>query len=235
MRRWPGRCDHGRGLRRRLRLRRGNLLPAARRVHRRSRDSLHLRRERLRRVQDSGAVLATTRTGGQVGGMHASAGLLRVDVHPGGLVVKPILMPAIAVPAQDIVALQTVRVRLGGAQLQVETRPGLPHLRLLLAPEGPVGRALEQSQKPVAANGAGQSEQLPIVGRSPAMQEIYRIIARLTQTDLTVMIVGESPMETPRVPGSKTCVWTSLRCVTTSRNWPWNPNSIPPASSRQRH
>ncbi|MCA3560928.1 MAG: nitrogen regulation protein NR(I) [Aestuariivirga sp.] len=55
-----------------------------------------------------------------------------------------------------------------------------------------VGRALEQSQKPAPPNGAGQPEQLPIVGRSPAMQEIYRIIARLTQTDLTVMIVGES-------------------------------------------
>ena len=27
----------------------------------------------------------------------------------------------------------------------LETRPGLPHLRLLLAPEGPVGRALEQA------------------------------------------------------------------------------------------
>jgi two-component system nitrogen regulation response regulator GlnG len=35
-------------------------------------------------------------------------------------------------------------------------------------------------------------ERLPLIGRSPAMQEIYRIIARLTQTDLTVMIVGES-------------------------------------------
>lgn len=41
-----------------------------------------------------------------------------------------------------------------------------------------------------------QSEQgddpLPLIGRSPAMQEIYRVIARLTQTDLTVMISGES-------------------------------------------
>jgi len=54
-----------------------------------------------------------------------------------------------------------------------------------------VGRALEQSQKP-ATPGLPQAESLPIVGRSPAMQEIYRIIARLTQTDLTVMIVGES-------------------------------------------
>ncbi|HZC97537.1 MAG TPA: sigma 54-interacting transcriptional regulator, partial [Bradyrhizobium sp.] len=32
----------------------------------------------------------------------------------------------------------------------------------------------------------------PLVGRSPAMQEIYRVLARLMQTDLTVMISGES-------------------------------------------
>ena len=33
---------------------------------------------------------------------------------------------------------------------------------------------------------------MPLVGRSPAMQEIYRALARLMQTDLTVMITGES-------------------------------------------
>jgi two-component system, NtrC family, nitrogen regulation response regulator GlnG len=33
---------------------------------------------------------------------------------------------------------------------------------------------------------------LPLIGRSPAMQEIYRAIARLMGTDLTVMITGES-------------------------------------------
>jgi len=33
---------------------------------------------------------------------------------------------------------------------------------------------------------------LPLIGRSPAMQEIYRSIARLMGTDLTVMITGES-------------------------------------------
>jgi two-component system nitrogen regulation response regulator GlnG len=54
-----------------------------------------------------------------------------------------------------------------------------------------VGRAVEQSIRPAAsANPAPES--LPIVGRSAAMQEIYRVIARLTQTDLTVMIAGES-------------------------------------------
>ncbi len=35
-------------------------------------------------------------------------------------------------------------------------------------------------------------EQLPLIGRSPAMQEIYRVLARLMGTDLTVTIVGES-------------------------------------------
>jgi len=35
-------------------------------------------------------------------------------------------------------------------------------------------------------------EALPLIGRSPAMQEIYRTIARLMGTDLTVTITGES-------------------------------------------
>jgi two-component system, NtrC family, nitrogen regulation response regulator GlnG len=35
-------------------------------------------------------------------------------------------------------------------------------------------------------------EQLPLIGRSPAMQEIYRVLARLMGSDLTVMIAGES-------------------------------------------
>ncbi len=37
-----------------------------------------------------------------------------------------------------------------------------------------------------------EDQQLPLIGRSPAMQEIYRAIARLMGTDLTVMITGES-------------------------------------------
>ena len=34
--------------------------------------------------------------------------------------------------------------------------------------------------------------QLPLIGRSPAMQEVYRVLARLMGTDLTVLIIGES-------------------------------------------
>jgi two-component system, NtrC family, nitrogen regulation response regulator GlnG len=39
---------------------------------------------------------------------------------------------------------------------------------------------------------ANAEEKLPLIGRSPAMQEIYRVLARLMGTDLTVMIAGES-------------------------------------------
>ncbi|MFZ4808679.1 MAG: nitrogen regulation protein NR(I) [Hyphomicrobiaceae bacterium] len=56
-----------------------------------------------------------------------------------------------------------------------------------------VGRALaEPGRRVQRAGGDGESEELPLIGRSGAMQEIYRVLARLTQTDLTVMISGES-------------------------------------------
>ncbi|MSP95518.1 MAG: nitrogen regulation protein NR(I) [Alphaproteobacteria bacterium] len=57
-----------------------------------------------------------------------------------------------------------------------------------------VQRALAQPgrKRNSAAEIEAGDERLPLIGRSPAMQEIYRIIARLTQADLTVMISGES-------------------------------------------
>jgi len=56
-----------------------------------------------------------------------------------------------------------------------------------------VQRALAAPGRKRATAETGPSDdKLPLIGRSPAMQEIYRIIARLTQADLTVMISGES-------------------------------------------
>jgi len=58
---------------------------------------------------------------------------------------------------------------------------------------GIVERALSKTKKVVPAHDRDHNEErLPLIGRSPAMQEIYRVIARLTQADLTVMISGES-------------------------------------------
>jgi two-component system nitrogen regulation response regulator GlnG len=55
-----------------------------------------------------------------------------------------------------------------------------------------VGRALSRPRAPVAGRQAPENEEIPLVGRSAAMQEIYRALARLMPTDLTVMIMGES-------------------------------------------
>ncbi len=56
-----------------------------------------------------------------------------------------------------------------------------------------VARAMaEPSRKATQRPAETDGEELPLIGRSPAMQDIYRVLARLTQTDLTVMINGES-------------------------------------------
>src|SRR5271170_1172635 len=58
---------------------------------------------------------------------------------------------------------------------------------------GIVGRALAEPKRHKDIDGdiAG-SDSMPLVGRSQAMQDVYRSLARLMQTDLTVMITGES-------------------------------------------
>src|ERR1700747_2577746 len=57
-----------------------------------------------------------------------------------------------------------------------------------------VHRALTPARPnaPPSTDGEEAEEQLPLIGRSPAMQEIYRVLARLMGTDLTVTITGES-------------------------------------------
>jgi len=57
---------------------------------------------------------------------------------------------------------------------------------------GIVARAMSEPGKARAPEPEEEGERMPLVGRSPAMQEIYRSLARLMQTDLTVLIVGES-------------------------------------------
>jgi two-component system nitrogen regulation response regulator GlnG len=54
--------------------------------------------------------------------------------------------------------------------------------RALTAPQDQSGLLFEEDTE----------DQLPLIGRSPAMQEIYRVLARLMGTDLTVTIIGES-------------------------------------------
>jgi two-component system nitrogen regulation response regulator GlnG len=55
-------------------------------------------------------------------------------------------------------------------------------------------RALEQKRRaPAARTGSEEgSDDLPLVGRTPAMQSLYRLVARVMNTELPVLITGES-------------------------------------------
>jgi two-component system nitrogen regulation response regulator GlnG len=54
-------------------------------------------------------------------------------------------------------------------------------------------RALEsRARRPVREVEAERPEDLPLIGRTPAMQALYRVVARIMNTDLPVMICGES-------------------------------------------
>jgi two-component system nitrogen regulation response regulator GlnG len=59
---------------------------------------------------------------------------------------------------------------------------------------GAVRRALTikpDAKSRASAAAAEKEERLPLIGRSAAMQEVYRVLARVAATDLTVLIEGE--------------------------------------------
>jgi len=60
---------------------------------------------------------------------------------------------------------------------------------LITVAERAVSEPRRNSEKPEAPE---TFQEMPLVGRSSAMQEVYRVLARLMQTDLTLLISGES-------------------------------------------
>jgi two-component system, NtrC family, nitrogen regulation response regulator GlnG len=95
------------------------------------------------------------------------------------------LVPIIVMSAQNTIVTAIRAAELGAH----EYLPKPFDLNVLLQT---ITKALDQPRRPIAAKSEASADVIPIIGRSAAMQEIYRVIARLTQTDLTVMIVGES-------------------------------------------
>ncbi|MEX0752610.1 MAG: nitrogen regulation protein NR(I) [Xanthobacteraceae bacterium] len=95
-------------------------------------------------------------------------------------------LPIVVMSAQNTF-MTAIRASEGGAY---EYLPKPFDLKELIAI---VGRALsEPKERPREQSKPEEMDAIPLIGRSPAMQEIYRLLARLMQTDLTVMISGES-------------------------------------------
>ncbi len=116
------------------------------------------------------------------------------DALPALRAARPAL-PVIVMSAQSTVA--TARSALGAGAYDYIAKPfDLDHLMAA------VRRALDgapDAKTRAQATRAQSEASLPLIGRSPAMQEIFRIIARVAGTDLTVLIEGESGAGKERV------------------------------------
>jgi two-component system nitrogen regulation response regulator GlnG len=108
-------------------------------------------------------------------GLDMVAGL--VAAHPG--------LPVIVLSAQNTL---TTAVR----ATEVGAYDYLPKPFDLDALAEAVAGALGRGQDGAVAAIGDEDRALPLIGRSPAMQEVYRVIARVVANDLTVLISGES-------------------------------------------
>ncbi|MCB1353673.1 MAG: nitrogen regulation protein NR(I) [Rhodobacteraceae bacterium] len=150
---------------------------------------------------------ALTRAGCRVRATGTASTLWRwVDEGEGDVIVTDVMMPdgdaldllpAIKkrrpdLPVIVMSAQNTVMTAIRAAEVGVyEYLPKPFDLKEVL---GQVSKALKQKARrtPLAEEEPAREENLPLIGRSPAMQEVYRILARLMNTDLGVMITGES-------------------------------------------
>jgi two-component system, NtrC family, nitrogen regulation response regulator GlnG len=150
---------------------------------------------------------ALTRAGCRV---HATASLVTlkrwVDEGRGDLVISDVVMPdgnglealpEIArarpdLPVIVISAQNTIMTAIQAAENEAFDylpKPfDLPDLMKRAA------RALAQKRRAPAParDTAGQGSDLPLVGRTPAMQALYRLVARVMNTEIAVLITGES-------------------------------------------
>ena len=55
-----------------------------------------------------------------------------------------------------------------------------------------VNRALSGAQEAIPASLKAEISKTPLVGRSPVMQDLYKILARIVHTSLTILLYGES-------------------------------------------
>ncbi|MEL6736702.1 MAG: sigma-54 dependent transcriptional regulator, partial [Pseudomonadota bacterium] len=151
---------------------------------------------------------ALTRAGCKVHATSSMVTLMRwVDEGKGDLVISDVVMPdgnglealpeigekRPGLPVIVISAQNTIMTAIQAAEAQAYDylpKPfDLPDLMKRAS------KALDIKRRAPAARNteeAGQTDDLPLVGRTQQMQHLYRLIARVMNTDLTVLVTGES-------------------------------------------
>ncbi len=154
---------------------------------------------------------ALTRAGCRVHATSSMATLMRwIDEGKGDLVITDVIMPdgnglealteisarRPALPVIVISAQSTIRTAVEAAEREAYDylpKPfDLPDLMARSARALRTQRRVSGPRSPDDDAGHVPSDDLPLVGRSAAMQALYRRVARVTQTDLSVLVIGES-------------------------------------------
>ncbi len=152
---------------------------------------------------------ALTRAGCKVHATSSIVTLMRwVDEGKGDLVISDVIMPdgngleqlpliAKARPGLPVIVISaqnTIMTAIKAAEAEAYDylpKPfDLPDLMKRAARALEVKRRLPQRAEPVAED-TGKSD-LPLVGRTPAMQALYRLVARVMNTALPALVTGES-------------------------------------------
>lgn len=154
---------------------------------------------------------ALTRAGCKVHATSSLVTLMRwVEEGKGDLVISDVMMPdgnglealpKIAelrpgLPVIVISAQNTIMTAIQAAEAEAFDylpKPfDLPDLMKRAAKALEVKRRANPAPSTAKAPSEGPQEDLPLVGRTPAMQTLYRLVARVMNTDLPVLITGES-------------------------------------------
>lgn len=154
---------------------------------------------------------ALTRAGCRVHATSSMATLMRwIDEGKGDLVITDVIMPdgnglealtGIAerrpgLPVIVISAQSTIRTAIEATEKDAYDylpKPfDLPDLMARSARALTVQRRVPRQHPEESDSSADLSDDLPLVGRSAAMQALYRRVAQVTKTDLSVLVTGES-------------------------------------------
>ncbi len=151
--------------------------------------------ERVSDIVASGAPLLRARTGGLVGSVSMSVGLLRVEVYPGGVVLRPPFMKPLGLFLSDIRAITPKKAFIIGTFSEFRLAPGLPALVLYTPPTSSIVRQIERLRTEAVLDAGGapnMPDDLPLL--SPVARGIWLASVVVSWVLVGVAVVLPRPL-----------------------------------------
>jgi hypothetical protein len=110
-------------------------------------------RQREAFLRGTGAPLAATRSGGRIGRAYLRSGYLKIEVYPGGILLKPTFMTSLAVLTSEISGVRLKRGVFEGTFVEIQCSSSAVNspVALFVGPSSDVVRAIEHITRTVIA------------------------------------------------------------------------------------